>query len=279
MVYVVIIVIGVLLWLKLKPYFIKYDTLVSFTGGLGSGKTFKSVETALTLYHRQRLKYALRNAFKKKADRKPLPELYTNIPVKISRNKYACRLKPEHLLLQERLNEGSVVLIDEVDGFANQFNYNNPCIVDTKGDGDNGNFDEFCRFFRHYTKGGFLVFNTQCTANENLTIRRRQNQIVTLFHFRTWGLPLLPKFLYTVKCRTLTVSDDVKTEITEDTQDAFRLHIGLLPLTRHYDTYCYSERYNSVPEGKTERHRGLKLNRYIRAPYGKQEKLTSDIDE
>ena len=276
-----IILLVIVLWLIIFPYTLHYDNLVSFTGGLGSGKTFMSVNTALVLYRKQRLRARFHNLFHPK-DKKELPELYCNIPLKITRKKMAIRLRKEHLLLQERISEGSIVLLDEVDCFANQFSYNNPCIVDQTGKGgeDVGNFDEFCRFFRHYTKGGYLIFNTQATANENLTIRRRQNQVNILFHFRKWGVPLLfPNIIYTVKVRNVCLSDDVKTVEEGNTEDNMRLLIGFFPFYRHYDTYCYSGRYSGVPKGNDTRFSKLKTNECLVAPKGKQTKLTLDKDE
>ena len=275
---IILIIALVVLFFILKPYFIKYDTLVSFTGGLGSGKTFKSVETALVLYRKQRLKVWIYNLFHPK-DKQPLPELYSNIPLKIGFTKFALRLKKEHLLLQERIIPGSVCLLDEVDVFANQFQYNNPSIVNTKGGEEYGNFDEFCRFYRHYTKGGYLIFNTQATANENLTIRRRQNTVITLFHFRTWGIPLIaPAIIYTVKARNVTLSDDIKTVEENNAEDNMRLIIGFMPLFRHYDTYCYSNRYDTVPKGEDIRFTRLKTNECLIAPFGREEKYTTNKD-
>ena len=285
-------VAALVLWLIIVPYTIHHDNLIAFTGGLGSGKTFMSVNTALVLYRKQRFRARLenlrrwiKNRFRKPENReeyKGLPELYCNIPVRINRKKMALRLRKEHLLLQERIVEGSVVLLDEVDCFANQFSYNNPCIVDQTGKGgdDVGNFDEFCRFYRHYTKGGYLIFNTQATANENLTIRRRQNQCNILFHFRKWGIPLIfPNILYTVRVRNVTMSDDVRTVEEGNTEDNMRLLIGFMPFYRHYDTYCYSGRYDGVPKGNDTRFSKLKTNECLKAPTGKQKKFTLDKDE
>lgn len=267
----------IFLWIIVRPYTIQYDNLVAFTGGLGSGKTFLSVQTALVLYRKQRFKARLYNLLHPR-NKIELPELYTNIPVRISLKKMAHRLTEKHLLLQERVARGSVVLLDEVDCFANQFSYNNPCIVDQTGKGEeSGNFDEFCRFFRHYTKGGYLIFNTQATANENLTIRRRQNQINCLFGFKKWGIPIIaPHILYTVRCRNITVSDDIKVEEECNAQDNMRIVFGFFPWYRHYDTYCYSDRYNTVPKGEENRHTRLKTNKCLIAPKGKQPKYTTN---
>ena len=174
------------------------------------------------------------------------------------------------------------MLLDEVDCFANQFSYNNVCIVDQTGKGDSddtGNFDEFCRFYRHYTKGGYLVFNTQATANENLTIRRRQNQINVLFNFKKWGIPLIRRnLLYTVRCRNINVSDDIKVVEESNSEDNMRIIIGFFPLRKHYDTYCYSGRYDSVPAGEKSRFSRLKTNECLIAPRGKQPKRTCNVD-
>lgn len=262
-----------------KPYFIKYDNLVSFTGGLGSGKSFMSVQTALVLYRKQRLRVRVYNFFHPR-DRQPLPELYANIPVRINRRKMAIRLTKEHLLLQDKIVPRSVTLLDEVDCFANQWQHDNPCIVNKRGGDENGNFDEFCRFYRQYTKGGYLIFNTQATANENLVIRRRQNTVITLFNFRKYGIPLIwPAIFYTVKARNKTLSDDVTTIEEGNTEDNMRIMFGFFPLTRHYDTYCYSGRYESVPSLPQRRFKGLKTNECLIAPLGRQPKHTTNTDE
>lgn len=293
-----VILVAVVLWILIKPYWLHYDNLVAFTGGLGSGKTFMSVQTAIVLLRKQRFKRVVsnfkifvKNLFRKSEVReayKPKPLLYCNIPVRITsafsfgKPELAVRLTKEYLLLQQKLVEGSVCLLDEVDSFANQFAYNNPAIVDQKGLGgdDVGNFDEFCRFYRHYTKGGYLIFNTQATANENLTIRRRQNQCNILFHFRKWGIPLIwPNILYTCKCQNVIMSDDVRTTQDGNMEDNMKTLIGFMPLVRRYDTYCYSERYSSVPEGEKRYFKRLKTNESLTTPTGKHKKNTTSSDE
>lgn len=281
MTFILIALVALVIFLIVRPYFIKYDTLVSFTGGLGSGKTFKSVETAVHLYKRQRLKVRLHNlvAPLKRAEKWELPELYSNIPVRITLRKNALKLTKEHLLLQRRIIPRSVVLIDEVDAFANQFQWDSPAIVDKKCGGEDGNFDEFCRFFRHYTKGGFLIMNTQASANENLVIRRRQNSVNNLMLFRTWGIPLIfPHIFYTVKVRHILTSEDVKTVEDENAEDGMRINFGLMPLYRRYDTYCYAPRYETVPKEEESRHEHMTSLSYLCAPKGKQAKYTPDAE-
>ena len=44
------------LWLILKPYIISYDTVLCFTGGLGSGKSLISTQMAVRLLKKNRMK-------------------------------------------------------------------------------------------------------------------------------------------------------------------------------------------------------------------------------
>ena len=72
---VLLIVAAVLLviWFVVKPYFIHYDTVLAFTGGLGSGKSLVSTQYAIRLLRKNRWKvrfWNLRHPKKKKA--KPL---------------------------------------------------------------------------------------------------------------------------------------------------------------------------------------------------------------
>ena len=45
---VAIAIAGGILFFIIKPYTIKYDTTLAFTGGLGSGKTLNATKTAYT---------------------------------------------------------------------------------------------------------------------------------------------------------------------------------------------------------------------------------------
>ena len=268
MVLIVLLLLGLILFFILKPYFIKYDTIICFTGGLGSGKSFNSSNVAVNLLKRMRFKIWIYNHLpwnrKRKKER---PQLYSNIPVRIGFFENARVLKDEHLLLQERLPEKSIVYIDEIDQFANQLEFRNPNLARLK-DGSGGAFDEFCRFFRHYTKGGYLVINTQCSDNIVLNVRRRFNTFFNLFHFRAWGIPLIwPNIIYSCKIRNMSLSEDVKVIEEGNTEDNMRNLIGFFPLFRRYDTYCYSERYATVPDrqGCLRWHR-MKLNEMIVCP-------------
>ena len=155
MFYVIIGIILLFVAIKLiKPYFPHQETIKAYTGGLGSGKSLFSVKEARKLYFKNCRKVRWYNRFHK--NKRPMPKLYSSIPMRISRKEYAEVLTHRHLLLWEKIEPRSVVFIDEIGAFASQFDFNNPLIKK--------NFDEFIRFFRHYTRGGYMVVNDQCSV-------------------------------------------------------------------------------------------------------------------
>ncbi len=252
-----------ILWKILSSYRLKtYDTVVAFTGGLGSGKSFMSTDIAIKLLKRKRREVKWKNHFRKKGSKLPTPLLYSSIPVKISRKENAVILNEKHLTLQERLVEGSVCFIDEIGSFCSQYDYK----------AKNADlFDEFVRFYRHYTKGGFLVCNDQCSENIVLQVRRRLNTVYNLMGFRKF------LFIYWVKVRNISVSEEIKTIEEQDTEDNMTTLIGFLPLFRRYDTYCYSPRYGYVPDMAADRHKSMKKLDILRLPKREQMPLDARI--
>ena len=265
MIYLIIILLLLFVYFVIKPYIMHYDTVLSYTGGLGSGKSLISTQMAVRLLRKNRWKVLWHNIrHPKHKIAKPL--LYSSIPLRVSNKEWACKLTPDHLTLQERLPEKCVVFIDEIDSYASQFDFKLPNIIQ--------NFDEFCRFFRHYTKGGYLVCNTQATDNLVLQIRRRMNTVFNLMHFKKWFF-----IFYTVKVRNISISEEIKTIETEDVEDNMSTLFGVLPVfCRRYDTYCYSGRYETVPEGKNTHFERLKTNKVIKCPKETVKPLTTDTD-
>lgn len=281
---IIIIIACILLYFVIKSYVIKYDTIIAYTGGLGSGKSLMSVKMAVKLVRRNRGKvwrynhiwYYVKRFFAKKEKKKAFtrikerPMIYSSIPLHFRSNIFAkkewsLKLEEEHLLLQKKLNEKSVVFIDEIGSFANQFQYKNPNILD--------NFNEFIRLFRHYTKGGYLVVNDQCSENIVLEVRRRINQVFNLMHFKKF------LFIYWVKVRNISISEEIKTIEEQNTEDNMRTLIGLMPPKGMYDTYCYSERYTTVPLHEAKKYNKLKKNELLSVSLTKKEKKTTSKEE
>jgi hypothetical protein len=81
-------------------------------------------------------------------------------------------------------------------------------------------------------------------------------------HFQKWfGI------LYSVKVRNINVSEEMKTIEEMNSEDNMRTTFGLLlGKKKMYDTYCYSERYDTVPIGDYRRYERLKKMRLLTIP-------------
>ena len=274
----VILIIGFII---IQPYRLRYDTICSFTGGLGSGKTFLSVETAIFLWKQNVKKTKRYNFFKKKKDKLPLPLLYTSIPVKIKKKKYAQRLTSDMLLLQTRVVPGSVVLLDEVDVFASQWSLANGNVIEipskkdlqAKREGtlkfDTGLFDESIRLWRHMNSSkaceARFICNSQATSNISTIIRRRMNVVFVLANKHFIKLPFGFK-LFICDCRNIVITDEITNMNDGNAEDKTRKIIRLIR-GRRYDTHCYAERAKTIPIDEGETWSDLKTARLLKCPY------------
>lgn len=261
-IFIIIAIIAVILLLKTYRLDTR-DTVIAFSGGLGSGKTFLSVRTALRALRWSRFLWRLDKLLhpvSRKHD--PKPELYSSIPIRtvtgILRKKetFSHKLTPEILLLQERIPPRSVVMIDEIGSFMSQFEYR---AVNAD------RLDEFVRLFRHYTLGGKFICNDQCSENIVLQVRRRLNTVYNLMRFRK--LPLLP--VWHCRVRNIIISEEIKTVQTEKhAEDEFQILLGLMPPKnrKNYDTYCYSRRYLRLWKTRTGRYTELKKDDLLKNP-------------
>lgn len=285
-----IIVALVILFFIIKPYFIKYDTVVAYTGGLGSGKSFMSTLTARRELRKNRLKTFFYN-IKQRILRRPTlerPLLYSSIPIQISKHEMSTVLNADMLTLQEGFVKGSVVFIDEVDVFANQFAFGNHNVIEcqskkdikAKQDGsedfDSGLFDEEIRLFRHlYSSPACeckLICNTQATSNITTIIRRRMNTVYVLSRFRKWKLPILSWFIvpFTVEVRNITITDEITNTSEGNTEDNMCIHFGIMPRRSLYDTHCYKHRADTIPVKKMpKKWAKLTTERLLKCPIDK----------
>ncbi len=264
----IILLVIFIVFLVVKPYCVHYDTVLLFTGGLGSGKSLVSSGLAIKLLKRNRLKVRLYNLVPWHRNKKPKPLLYSSIPFRINRKEWATQLTKEHMLLQASVVPRSVLFCDEISLFLDQMTIKFPA---------SQNVEEFATLFRHYTQGGYLVMNTQNSNKVNFHFRYCVNEALNLMHFKKW-LPFLPIF-YTVRIRNISLADDIKTIEEGQKEDNMRLMFGLLPLGfRHYDTYCYSERYRTVPEQSEKIYSKLKSCKLLKCPSTRVKSYTTDDD-
>ncbi len=233
---IVVAIVAVLLllqFIRAKP--MTRNTVLCFTGGLGAGKTYCAVQKAVGFYKRQRWRYRFR--WCPILGNKNPPSLYSNIPVRLGKNKYSEVLSLEHLTLQKRLPEKAVVLIDEIGQFASQYEHDNPYVMYY--------IQEFIRFYRHYIDGR-LVLTDQASDNIVKPIRLRVNVIYNLNDFRRWGF-VLPFFKVNVD-ELACVEDSVQNVNLMQRDAKTEYFFGFLPYRfmkgfKRYDSRCYSIMY------------------------------------
>lgn len=288
-----IVLIILIIWIvykiirkKLKN---KVDTISFYSGGLGSGKTLICNEEIHKLYFKNLKWYKRKMLFEKIKDFLHIPYvpyddiepvLATSIPIIIKKGSklfhredvYSVQLTKEHLLLQERLPKKSVIFIDEIGEFASNMGFTEENITKV--------FNEFVRLFRHYSKGGYIVCNDQCSQNVNYVVKRRMNVVNNLASCYVFW-----KFAFYYQ-RKMCISEEIKTidmRVADNesySQDNMDFKIRWLKWKGCYDTYCYSDRYNSVPYKKLNVFQCLKCFYLLRCPTDKEKKYqakTSDI--
>lgn len=292
---VFILICLVLLYIGYKIYrhfyFVSVDNTLMLSGAPGTGKTNEGVKWALKLYRINKSKVRsknrkiwFRNLFKKeKYDYLEMPRLYSDIPIRIgkwrrrkynklieqlmidtglersfllnnvSRTKFCFRLKGEHIMNQERLAKRSVLFATELGKLVSQYDWNNENVQ--------VHVNDFIGMWRQYSEGGYFVCDDQSTDNVAVQIRRRIGTVINMLHFRKFWK------IYWVKMRNLTISEEVKAVSDESAEDSMRWKVGLFPLFhRNYDTYAYSKRYDSVPEGDDLIYTTYKTNELIKLP-------------
>lgn len=236
------------LYKMFKSYRISNNTVVAFTGTMGSGKTYIAVREAVQAYRRQRLSHRLYKWFLPYRIFKPSGKypatIYSNIPIKIGRKKYSEPLLVEHLLREKPLPQKAVVVIDEIGQFASQWDYDNPLVREQIAD--------FTRFFRHWIDGRMFITD-QSADNIVKPIRCRLGMIYHLNDFRRcFGIAPL----FTVTVTPLLCVEDNNTAIQIENEEE-RFFFGFLPYKwmrswRRYDSRCYSEIYTKgatkIPE-------------------------------
>lgn len=190
---------------------------------------------------------------------KTKPKLYSNIPIHFKKHIFSKKrewnitLTAPHILLLEEIPEYSIVFIDELPQFINQFNWNKELIQK--------NVNEFITFFRHYI-GGYFIVTAQAQDDIVVQIRRKLNQAIWCFNFKKWLFGLF----YTQRMCDVILSDQIQTMSTTYIEENTKLHFGLFPPRGTYDTRCYSERYKNIliPYTKKPKYKKLKTNKVLR---------------
>lgn len=266
------IIVCLILYIVFKPYFIKLNCTLLFTGEMGTGKTYTAVDKAIKAYKGRLWKTKLYNWWHRKLNKlikkhnikvtkkavkpnykdktwkeknyAPLPRLISNIPIRIKGGKnpiWSNVLEKEMLTFEKigkeliKIPEGSILLIDEVPQLVDQFNWDLPQVQN--------NLNEFITFIRHYFNG-ILILTAQAEGQTVKPIREKMNQFYKLANWRKFLF-----FFYAVDVIQLSSSELVENHTDGFIEDNMKTTYGILHRHR-YDSRCYSPRYQELPENK-----------------------------
>lgn len=275
----------------IKPYTIKYDTVLSLFGGNGSGKTLTGVKItnnliarATTAWFFANFKDILKNKrierqnkkikkwnkehpterkrYIKPIDIEAKPQVYSTIPVYYkryfwSKREYSCKFQLSHALLLEPLAQHSIVLLDELPQFVNQYNWDIPEVQNQ--------FAEFATLFRHYYDG-HIIITSQAIQEIVAQIRRKENIGTWCFNFRKMIWPLSHWF-YKMSCCDIMTNDSVSVTASTLVDENTKTYYGKFPRKDTYNSRCYSERIKNTYYGLDKnpiRFDSLKTNEIIR---------------
>lgn len=304
---IVAIILLIIAFLYFRPFIIRHDTTMLFTGGLGSGKTLESVKLARVLILKnifihytignlkRRCKNAIRkfrnklriNKYNKLAEKnvfkaneyrrkKPLlnyekiikkPLLYSNIPVKYRDKPFKFFSKKK---FSQELNVHHITLLAEIREYSVVLIDEFPQFI-SQFEWDEPlvqkNCNEFITFFRHYI-GGYLITNAQSEDEIECHFRRKLNIGTWCFNMKKWPLPIKPFcWFYTVRMCDFMLSENITTMSTTYIEENTKLHFGLFP-RKAYDSRCYSIRYDRIKKTKLKKWKKLKTNKVLKLkPY------------
>lgn len=216
----------------------KLRNLVFVDGTLGAGKSFYCVNLAIRLYKRELRAYRIRKAlltalsfvpkFKDALDALERPMLYSNIPLRRVR---MSNLTLDVLLRKVRIPYRSVVLIDEMSLVADQFDYKDARITDALRD--------FYKLFRHATKGGILICNSQSTRDLHTSVKSCLSDYFYLHHrvkFPLFSVIWMQEMAYSAD----KDGQAIVNARTGDIEAGLKMVLVPNKYFKYYDTYAYS---------------------------------------
>lgn len=246
--FIVLMIISAILLIVLIFQFFKavrlpQQTIVAFTGTLGSGKTYLAVEYAIRAYNKQARHYTIYKLFSWIPGHKKLfkdwqykPCMYSNIPVQLHKGKLSTPLTRDMLLQRNILPQKAIILIDELGQFASQWEFDNPLVMEQ--------LQTFFRFYRHWIDGRIFVTD-QISDGIVKPIRARVGMIYNLHDFHRF-LFFLP--FYKVTTIPLMLLEDETNAAQKDIESKDEYFFGFLPYKwqrrfKRYQSRCYRYLY------------------------------------
>lgn len=131
-----------------------------------------------------------------------------------------------------RFSYKSVVLLDEFSLIADQNMYGKKFEVLCEL------MNEFFKLFRHQTKGGYLIINSQSTSDLNYSLKSVLSDYIYIHHKSSRFVPFICT-MQVQECRFSRDNSSLQVNI-EDVEENLKTLVMLKKWFKYYDTYCHS---------------------------------------
>lgn len=233
----------------------KVGAMALVNGGVKCGKSTFSVALARREYKSRVRSVKFKNFFRKIFNKEliEMPLLYSNVPLGMP----YVELTDDLLLRKKRFVYGSVIYCQEASLVADSqllrdMDLNERLLL-------------FNKLIGHETKGGCIIYDTQCISDLHYSIKRCLSEYFYIHHLTKW----IPFFLvaYVQECR-FSEDNSVLTTNTNDIEDNLKRVIIPKSTWKYFDCYCYSTLTDNLPVEKkvienNKQTKDLKANKII----------------
>lgn len=224
----ILIVVVLILWFIHKHFkALKLPNVYLISGAVKSGKSLLSVHLAVKQYRKAMRRYKIKSivAILFRKDKPEKPMLYSNMHLRYV--KYNL-MTIDIINRKVRLPYGSVVLIDEASLVADSMLFKDQII--------NQKLMLFVKLFAHYTRGGYLILNTQSVSDLHFAFKRCVGQYLYISDRTKY--PFLTMF----NVREMIYNDEgnITNNVNEDKDLSMRKIFAFNRCYKYYDPYCYS---------------------------------------
>jgi hypothetical protein len=238
--YVVIFILIAIAWFFIDKFFLskfkfaKVGSLALVTGGVKCGKSTTSVAIVRREYKARLRSVKFKNFFRKLFNRQliDLPLVYSNVPLAMP----YVPLTEDLLLRKKRFVYGSVIYVQEASLVADSQLIRDMDI--------NERLMLFNKLIGHSTKGGCLIYDTQCIGDVHYSVKRCVSNYFYIHHLVKWI-----SFILIAKVQECRYSDDGSTISvnTKDVEETLKSVILSKRNWKYFDCYCYSVLTDDLP--------------------------------
>lgn len=212
----------------------KVGCLALVTGGVKTGKSTFAVNLAVKNYNRIHRSWKIRGFFQRllhiPVDEEPL--LYSNIPLAVP----YVKVTDDLITRKKRLRYKSVMYINEASLVADSQLHIDMDI--------NERLLLFNKLIGHETKGGLLIYDTQCIADLHYSIKRCVSEYFYIHHLEK-RIP----FVMCAQVREERHSEDGSSVNTynEDIESSLKKVLISKRVWKKFDAYCFSYLTDNLP--------------------------------